>query len=124
MPSFTVRIGVLLIVFGAATYVTSGAVSVTALIPSLVGTLLVACGLVAARHAVVRPHAMHAAALIALAGVLGTAGALLRVPALLSEGALSGRPAIVARASMAIILIVYLGFSVRSFVAARFRRQA
>src|SRR5918993_977617 len=118
MPSFTVRVGILLVVFGIASYVTTGGVSVTALIPSVIGALLTVCGLVAARNQRLRPHAMHVAALLALVGVMGTASALLSLPGLIVGEGMPRRPAVVARIGMALILIVYLGFSVKSFVDA------
>jgi hypothetical protein len=55
--------------------------------------------------------------------VLGTASALLQLPALLSNTGVPRRPAVVARIGMALILLVYLGFSVKSFVDARVRRK-
>jgi hypothetical protein len=67
---------------------------------------------------------MHVAALLALVGVLGTASALLQLPALVSNASMPRRPAVVARIGMALILLVYLGFSVKSFVDARVRRKA
>ena len=124
MPSFTVRVGVLLVVFGVASYVITGAASLTALIPSVIGALLAICGLVAIRQQRLRPHAMHIAALLALVGVAGTASALLQVPALIADANVPRRPAVVARIGMAVILLVYLGFSVKSFVDARLRRKA
>ena len=123
MPSFTVRIGLLLVVLGTASYIVTGGTSLTAFIPSVVGAVLAVCGLIALRNPTARPHAMHAAALVALLGTLATAAALLQVPALLS-GTAPRRPALVARIAMATILLVYLGFSVRSFVEARVRRKA
>lgn len=124
MPSFTVRVGILLVVFGVASYAMSQGVSVTALIPSFVGALLAVCGIVALRSPAARPHAMHAAALIAVVGVLGTISALFQLPALLAGGEVPRRPAVIARASMAMILLVYLAFSVKSFADARLRRKA
>jgi hypothetical protein len=124
MPSFTVRVGLLLVIFGAVSYVTSGGVSLTAFIPSIIGAVLVLCGAVAVRSPGLRPHAMHVAALIALVGVMGTASALLQVPAMLAGEGVGRRPAVVARASMAVILLVYLGFSIRSFAQARLMRKA
>ena len=124
MPSFTLRIGILLVVFGLASYVTTGGVSVTALIPSVIGAALAVCGLVALRNVRLRPHAMHLAALLALIGVFGTISALLQLPALLANASVPRRPAVVARLAMAVILLVYLGFSVKSFVDARVRRRA
>ncbi len=123
MASFTLRIGLLLVVFGGASYVMTGGASPTALIPAVVGALLVLCG-VLARNERARRHAMHAAAAIALIGILGTASALLRLPDLLTGALVPRRPAVIARASMAIILIVYLAVSVKSFVDARVRRKA
>ena len=124
MPSFTVRVGVLLVIFGVTSYVTTGGVSLTAFIPSVIGALLAICGLVAVRKERLRPHAMHLAALLALVGVLGTASALLQLPALIAGASVPRRPAVVARIGMALILLVYLGFSVKSFVDARVRRKA
>ena len=123
MPSFTVRVGVLLVIFGVVSYVMTSGVSLTALIPSAIGALLAICGLVAVRQERLRPHAMHVAALLALVGVAGTASALLQVPALLADASVPRRPAVVARIGMALILLVYLGFSVKSFVDARVRRK-
>jgi len=124
MPSFTVRVGVLLVIFGVASYVITGGASITALIPSVIGALLAICGLVAIRQERLRPHAMHVAALLALIGVAGTASALLQLPSLLAGSGVPRRPAVVARIGMAVILLVYLGFSVKSFVDARVRRRA
>ena len=124
MPSFTVRVGILLVVFGLASYAMTQGVSVTALIPSVIGALLAVCGLVALRSPGARRHAMHAAALIALVGVAGTISAVFRLPALLAGEVVPRRPAVIARASMAMILLVYLGFSIKSFVDARVRQKA
>ena len=124
MPSFTVRVGVLLVIFGVTSYVITGGVSITALIPSVIGALLAICGLVAVRQERLRPHAMHLAALLALVGVLGTASALLQLPSLIAGAGVPRRPAVVARIGMALILLVYLGFSVKSFVDARVRPRA
>ena len=55
---------------------------------------------------------------------MGTASALLQVPAMLAGEGVGRRPAVVARASMAVILLVYLGFSIRSFAQARLMRKA
>lgn len=123
MPNFTIRIGLLLVALGTVSYVLTEGASLTAFIPAAFGALLALCGIVALRRSTMRPLAMHVAALLALIGVVGTASALLQVPGWLADEA-SPRPAAVARASMATILIVYLGFSVKSFVDARLRRKA
>jgi hypothetical protein len=123
VPNFTIRIGRLLITLGIVSYVLTGGTSLTAFIPAAFGGLLALCGIVALRRSTMRPLAMHVAAVLALIGVMGTGSALLQVPGWLADGA-SPRPAAVARASMATILLVYLAFSVRSFVDARLRRKA
>lgn len=122
MASFTIRIGALLVVFGAAGYVLTGATSLTALIPAAVGVVLALLGLLGQRSVAMRPHAMHAAMLVALIGLAGSIGGLVALPSALGAGAL--RPAIVMRASMALLLVVYLVIGVRSFIAARRARRA
>ena len=123
MPSFSIRIGLLLVALGTVSYVLTEGASLTAFIPAAFGALLAVCGIVALRRSTMRPLAMHVAAVLALIGLVGTASALLQVPAWLGAEA-SPRPAAVARASMATILLVYLAFSVKSFVDARLRRKA
>ena len=123
MPSFTVRVGLLLVIFGIASYVMTHGVSVTAFIPSVVGALLAVCGLIATRSEGARKHAMHAAAVIALLGLIGTVPGLMRLPALLSGAELPNRPAIIARSGMALLLLVYLWFSIKSFGDARRARS-
>lgn len=119
MPSFTVRVGLLLVVLGIASYVVTQGVSLTALIPAVFGVLLDLCGVVATRSEPARRHAMHAAALIALLGVLGTVSSLGSLPALLAGAHVPRRPAVIARAGMTLLLLVYLGFSIKSFIDAR-----
>jgi hypothetical protein len=59
----------------------------TALIPAVLGLVLVVAGLVSLRGGEVRRHAMHAAALVALIGVLGSAYQLVARPSAGSEHA-------------------------------------
>ena len=122
MPNFTIRIGLLLIALGTVSYVLTDGASLTAFIPAAFGALLAVCGIVALRRSAMRPLAMHLAALLALIGLIGTGSALLQAPGWIA-GDVSPRPAAVARASMATMLLVYLAFSVKSFVDARLRRK-
>jgi hypothetical protein len=115
VASFTVRIGVLLVVLGVASYVTTGAASVTALIPAVVGAALAACGLSATRSTARRPTALRVAVAIAGLGLMATASSLWGLAAVLASGG-AARPAAIARASMALILLVYLAFATRAFV--------
>ena len=114
MPATTRLFGLLLIVLGVASYVTTGRSSITAMIPAFFGAALVICALIA-RQESARKHAMHAA--VAL-GLIGAVAALARaVPAALGGDA--SRPAVLAQLAMGVLLLVYVALGVRSFIAAR-----
>lgn len=114
MPSTTRLIGLLLIVIGVASYTLTGRTSVTALIPALIGAVLVICALVA-RTESARKHAMHAAVAVALIGAIGS---LARgVPAALAGGA--SRPAVIVQLVTGVLLLIYVALGVQSFIAAR-----
>jgi len=124
MGSFTVRVGVILVILGIASYVMTGATSLTALIPSVVGAALALCGVLASRSRAPRSIALRVAILIAGAGLVATVGALGQVGNLLAGAGGLVRPALVARASMALILLVYLVFAVRASIQDALRRPA
>ncbi|PWU05816.1 MAG: hypothetical protein C5B47_08450 [Verrucomicrobia bacterium] len=73
MPSFAIFIGILLDILGIAGYVWTGSHSPTALIPAVIGTLLLILGIIASRNPDMRKQAMHIAAIIAALGFLGSA---------------------------------------------------
>ena len=117
MPKIALAVGALLIVVGGWAYTASGpGASPTALIPAVLGLLLVVAGVVALRGRNARRHAMHAAAVVALGGVLGSLGQLIASPAAGSDHAN------IARAAGLLNLILcgaFLVLAVRSFVQAR-----
>jgi hypothetical protein len=114
MPATTRLFGLLLIVLGVASYVTTGRTSITAMIPAFFGAALVVCALIARTEAA-RKHAMHAAVAI---GLIGAIASLARgIPAAISGGA--GRPAVVSQLAMGVLLLVYVALGVQSFIAAR-----
>ena len=120
MAKSAVIFGILLFLLGIVGYFNTGRASLTALIPSVFGLLLLISGLVA-RTERLRPHAMHAAALLGLIGLAGTA----RAPFQLLAGETADDPASAAipyKAAMALLCLVYVALSVRSFIAARARR--
>jgi multisubunit Na+/H+ antiporter MnhF subunit len=124
MPKTTILFGVILIVLGVVGYIATGAVSVTALIPSFFGGVLALLGWLALNERY-RRHAMHIAVVVGLLGFLGTARGLAALPRLVSDPATIDRPAaVVAQAVMAILMIVYVSLGVRSFIAARRARTA
>lgn len=118
MPATTRLFGLLLIVFGVASYVTTGRTSITAMIPAFFGAALVICALIARKESA-RKHAMHAAVAI---GLLGAVASLARgIPAAISGDA--SRPAVVSQLAMGALLVVYVALGVRSFIAARKARM-
>ena len=118
MPAVTRAVGFLLILLGVVGYVATGAASITALIPAMVGAILLILALVA-RKPEARKHAMHAAVALALVAVLGMVPRI--VPAL-RAGDIS-RPAVIAQIVMALILAVYVLLGVKSFIDARRARR-
>lgn len=114
MTGTTRLFGFILIVLGVASYTLTGRTSLTAMIPAFFGAALVVCAMVA-RNEATRKHAMHAA--VAL-GLVGAIAALARgVPGALAGNA--GKPAVMAQLAMGILLLVYVGLGVQSFIAAR-----
>ena len=113
--------GILLILLGLVGYTATGRTSPTALIPAGFGLLILVCGLVGRRESL-RPHAMHAAALLALIGLTGT----IRAPFQLLGGAADGAAsaAVLSQTAMAVLCLAYVALSVRSFIAARKARTA
>ena len=118
MLTTTRLIGFILIAIGIIGYVATGAASLTALIPAMIGAILLVLALVA-RSAEARRHAMHAAVAIALISALGTLPRLL--PAL-AAGELA-RPAVISQALMVGVLLIYVALGVKSFVDARRARM-
>lgn len=118
MPATTRLFGLLLIVLGLASYVTTGRTSVTALIPAFVGVVFVILAFVA-RNPAARKHVMHAAVALALLGALGTLGRI--IPAVRDGN--TTRPAVLAQIAMTVMLLVYVALGVRSFIEARRARK-
>jgi hypothetical protein len=114
MPSVTRLIGFLLIVLGVVGYVGTGAASLTALIPAIVGAVFLLLALVA-RNPNARKHAMHVGVALALVLLIGVAP---RVAMAVGAGEI-GRPAVLAQIAMVVILLVYVLLGVKSFVVAR-----
>jgi len=119
MHTLALWIGLALVVIGVGAYVGSGTASVTALVPSVLGAILAALGVVAMARPRAHRHAMHAAAAVALLGFLGS---LQGIPAFfeLLGGAVVERPwAAAAQALTAVLSAVFVAAAVSSFVRAR-----
>ena len=117
MTGLTLAIGGILTALGIIAYVVTGAASVTALIPTFVGLLLLVCAALARRPAL-RRHSIHAALVIA---VLGAVGSLMNVVKIgdVFAGTAQRPSAIVVSTIMFVLLVFYIVMGVRSFIAAR-----
>lgn len=117
MTTITLAVGAVLTVLGIAGYLLTSAVSLTALIPSLVGVLIGVCG-VLARQETLRKHAIHAALAIALLGALGSLMNVVKIGQVFA-GTAERPAAIIVSTVMFGVLVAYIALGVRSFIAAR-----
>jgi hypothetical protein len=119
----TILFGVMLILLGFFAYVLSGAVSLTALIPSAFGAPLAILGLFAMKPTA-RKHAMHAAAAIALIGFFGTVPGIIALAKWAGGTRPERPPAVITQVIMSVICAAFVMLCVRSFIDARRRREA
>lgn len=124
MSKLSTTIGILLIILGIASYVLTGAASVTALIPAFFGIAFVGLGILGTKKESMRKHVMHAALLLAILGIGGSFGGLINVFSVLGGAELERPAASIAQAIMAIVCIFFVVAGVQSFIAARKERTA
>jgi hypothetical protein len=93
---------------------TTGHASLTALIPAAFGAVLALLGVFAGTREDLRRHLMHAAVVVALIGFIVTAGRLLS-----KLGEISLSAAVLSQLSMALICLVFVILSIKSFIDAR-----
>jgi hypothetical protein len=124
MHHVTVLFGVILTAIGLFGYFGSASEhpSPTALIPAGFGVALIVLGIVAHRAAA-RMHAMHAGVIVGLAGFLLAGGrGVMKLGLAASDDLTISRP-VRLTLLMSIVCLVYVILCVRSFIAARRRRQ-
>ena len=121
MANITIGFGIVLIVLGLAGYFWTDMVSPTALIPAAFGLLLIIFGALA-RDDKRRKMAMHIAVGVGLVGFVGTVAGLFKLFTLLAGGQVDRPKAVVAQAIMAVLMLVYVGMCVKSFIDARRKR--
>jgi fluoride ion exporter CrcB/FEX len=121
LANTTIGFGIVLIVLGLGGYFGTDRVSPTALIPAAFGLLLLIFGALA-RDEKRRKLAMHIAVTVGLLGFLGTVSGLVKLPTLLSGGEVARPAAVIAQSIMAVLMAVYVGMCVKSFIDARRRR--
>jgi hypothetical protein len=117
MPKTAIWCGRFLVLVGLIGYafgIYVNAKSWTALIPAIVGIVLMALGYVARSNERLRMHLMHAAILVALIGLIAAAS---RLAMKASEFTVSA--ASLSQIAMGVICLVFIILSVRSFIAAR-----
>lgn len=115
MPRLTFAAGGVLVVVGIIGYLGTGLASATALIPSIIGVLLLISGWIAQKNLMA---GIHIALVLALIGALGMFMPLQSLGDLFAGDA--ERPAAVIAALVSlVVLVIYLVLGVRSFLAAR-----
>lgn len=117
MTVLTIIVGIILIATGVVGYIATDSASMTALIPSAVGALILVCGLIALNPKV-RKHALHASLAIALLGAIGSLMNVVKIGDLFA-GTAERPAAIIASTILFVVAIIYIAFGVRSFIAAR-----
>jgi hypothetical protein len=118
MARTTIIFALILIALGVFGYIGTAAASVTALIPAFFGAVLGLLGW-AGLYERYRKHALHAAVVVGVVGFLGAARGL---PGLMDwmAGDQVDRPAaVLAQSVMAVLMAVYVGMCVKSFIDAR-----
>jgi fucose 4-O-acetylase-like acetyltransferase len=125
MAKLTIVFGILLIFLGIAGFVATGSTHPTALIPSVAGLLFVLFGALAnSNDSKKRMLWMHIAVTIALLLFLGTIPADIDVIRL-SRGTVFPHPiAVLEKAGMSLLCLLFVGLCVRSFIEARRQRLA
>jgi hypothetical protein len=120
MPLIALGFGILLNFLGLGSFVTTGMVSATALIPCVPGVLIGICGLIAQKESRLK-HAMHAAAIFGLLGFLAPLG---RLMPLFVKGEFELTPATGSMIMMLVICGIFVGLCVKSFIDVRKAKKA
>lgn len=115
MTTVTRGTGIALIVVGVVAYFATDRASWTALLPAILGAVVLALGIAAGKEHL-RKHMIHAALAVSLLGFLGTVP---RALPLLTGGDVELPVAAWASLLTAVLTLAYVVLGVRSFVAAR-----
>jgi hypothetical protein len=116
MPRVIFIFSAIFVVLGAASYLLSGAASVTALIPAFFGLLLAGAGFLSRSNLKLGGHI---AALVGVLGFLGTARSFTKVPALLSGEPVQRATAVGVQAVFAVLCLIFVALCVKSFIDTR-----
>lgn len=119
MPKIAIVFGLILEVLGVGAFLATGAAHLTALIPSLFGTVILVCGILALVRPGLRKHVMHVAALFGLGGAMGGLGMGLPKLGMLMDGTAPRPLAVAMQIVMGVVSLVFLVLCVKSFIDAR-----
>ncbi|GAB3520673.1 hypothetical protein [Arthrobacter monumenti] len=115
MPRITIGLGVVLIALGVISYIATAFASWTALIPAILGAIILVSGVIAMKKPKI---GIHIALAFAVIGIAGTLMNVLEIGALIAGDA--ERPAAVIASTITfVLLLVYVIVGVRSFISAR-----
>jgi hypothetical protein len=127
MARVTLIFAFLMVVLGEAGYLGTGSIHKTALIPVWFGLALGLFGFLALRAKAEKPRMvfMHINVTIGLLGFLGAAVEAVRgYVSANAQGLAPDMIALSSKVTMAVLMAIYVGMCVRSFIAARRARQA
>ncbi|MGP6173513.1 hypothetical protein [Corynebacterium sp. A21] len=115
MPRTTIGLGVILIALGVIAYIATSFVSWTALIPAILGAVVLICGLIGLKNPKI---GIHIALVVAILGILGTFMNVIQLGDVFA-GTAERPAAVIVSAITFVLLIIYVIVGVRSFITAR-----
>ncbi len=118
----TFTFSILLILLGLVGYFGTGRLSITALIPTWLGILILICGIVALSHRFTKTF-MHIAVVLAFLGFLGTFHGIIKMVKMLMGITIPLPQAAIAQSIMSLLCLVYVLICFRWFLNNRRKKS-